>query len=297
MNRFKFNITSYRVGGDHSEFAVICRESGAAGVEFWPWTLEDDLSAAEITAIGDTYRKEGIVPDTYHLPFWFMANPSTPCEDDRRKGVDNLCEYIDKTADLGVRAVILHPGGASVNNTPEEQTLRLKSLSRSLDQMLPAAEKARVQIALENMLPKRGNCLAASPEHIKLLRETFTHPLLGFCLDTGHAAISGGIDGARDMLEAMGDRIIAFHLQDNTGNIDMHLAPGKGLFDWNSFFKRVGTLDFPGHMTIEAPPFAVGPPFPIKAWKRLVADTKLLANAANLSISRIENAALSDNLV
>jgi sugar phosphate isomerase/epimerase len=153
----------------------------------------------------------------------------------------------------------------------------LEQLGKSLEVLLPAAEKLGLTIALENLLPV--TCFGFSPEHITRIRETFDHPHLGFCLDTGHALVSLG-DAAAEIQDAMGDRLVAYHLADTAGDRDSHLAPGHGRVEWATVFRKAAEGGFSGHMCIETPPFARGPSYSSADWKQMVDDCDELVAAA-----------------
>ena len=80
----------------------------------------------------------------------------------------------------------------------------------------------------------------------------------------------------------MGERLIAFHLADNAGNRDSHLAPGHGRFFWGEFFRELGKRDFRNTVCVEAPPFDYGPDYSLEAWKGLHREVSLLAEGRGL---------------
>ena len=102
------------------------------------------------------------------------------------------------------------------------------------------------------------------------------HENLGFCMDTGHALISYG-KNAMDVFHALKDNLIAFHLADNGGDRDSHIAPGCGNFFWKEFFKELKLIDFKNTICVEAPPFDFGPDYSIESWKKLIDNTKNLS--------------------
>ena len=75
----------------------------------------------------------------------------------------------------------------------------------------------------------------------------------------------------------MGDRMVAYHLADNAGDRDSHLAPGHGRVDWATVFRKAAERGYDGTMCIETPPFAAGPNYSVEAWKAMVDDTAKLA--------------------
>ena len=137
--------------------------------------------------------------------------------------------------------------------------------------------------AVENMLPGHdGPRLGSSPDHITAFAKRFGHPNLGFCLDTGHALVAGGPERAHEFADAMGTSLAAFHLADNAGDRDSHLAPGRGLVDFAAVFRGAAGIGYAHPMCIEAPPFAhlAGGSFPLAAWQALVAETRAIAERA-----------------
>jgi sugar phosphate isomerase/epimerase len=76
--------------------------------------------------------------------------------------------------------------------------------------------------------------------------------------------------------------MVAYHLADNAGDRDSHLAPGHGLVDWNTVFRRAAEIGFSGCMCIETPPFAAGAKgtYTVEAWKQMVDDTDTLVAQA-----------------
>jgi len=86
----------------------------------------------------------------------------------------------------------------------------------SLDELRPFAKHRGVEILLENI----PNGLSSAEK--LLLFQQQTHLDVGFCFDTGHANIMGGVERE---FELMKDRIRSLHVHDNDGVKDAHLFP------------------------------------------------------------------------
>ena len=69
--------------------------------------------------------------------------------------------------------------------------------------------------------------------YVDELNKTAGEELFGFCLDTGHALLVS--KDIRDVMAMLGSRIQAFHIHDNNGSDDQHLAPYMGVLDWDRF--------------------------------------------------------------
>lgn len=147
---------------------------------------------------------------------------------------------------------------------------------RDLEALLKHGEQYGFRLAVENMLPASGGRLGCDIDHLEKIRARHDHPHLGFCLDTGHALVSSG-ERAMEVFHCMKDRLIAFHLDDNAGDRDSHLAPGHGRFFWRELFDELAGMTFTNTLCVEAPPFAYGPDYSVEAWKRMHEEVSALA--------------------
>ncbi len=261
------------------EIIAICHHAGFSGLEGNVNTFSD-CTSAELERIGADYRKEGLPIDTFHLPFTAGEDMVAFYESDRRKNVAKIRSWMEKASLLGARIGVLHPSTNRYNVDTEGLDRYLEAFGKSMQELLPAAESLDFYLAVENMLPGAdGGRFGSRPEHFRQIRRLFGHPRLKFCLDTGHALVAMR-DRAGEILEAMGDDLCAFHLQDNPGDRDSHLAPGHGRVDWGEVFRAMAKLRYEGIACIEAVPFDFGPDYSADAWRRTVEDAKALAEKA-----------------
>jgi len=259
----------------HEQIRHICRHAGLAGIEAAP-PLFDGMGESDLEIIASDYRADGLSFDTFHLPFSASGDIASFYETTRRKAVDEAVKWIERAGILGVRAAIQHPTTCRHDAEVDGIDMFFVQLGKSLDTMLLSAVANGVTIALENMLPgDAGGRLASRPEHFERFAREFGDPRLGFCLDTGHALVAGH-ERAAEIPAAMGDRLVAFHLADNAGDRDSHLAPGRGRVDWGKVFATAASLGYSHSMCIETSPFDYGPDFSDDAWKVLVEDTQAL---------------------
>ena len=260
----------------HEDICRTCRHAGLSGVE-GSAELVADLGDSELEALAAAYAADGLRFDTFHLPFERDDDVASFYETTRRRAVDKAVLWIERAGHLGVRAVIQHPTTCRHNVETDGLETFLGQLGKSLEPMLETAAACGVTVALENMLPgEDGGRLGSRPEHFERFARAFDHPNLDFCLDTGHALVAGRQD-AHAFPAAMGERLIAFHLADNAGDRDSHLAPGHGRVEWGHVFRTAQQLDYGHFVCIETPPFDFGPDFTDDAWKRMVDDTMALA--------------------
>jgi len=274
------SFTGYTLDGLSKEQIVeLCESSGSVGFECAPPQLEG-LNLDETKEFGQWFRDAGVRIDTLHLPFGRKFDIAAFYEFDRVSAVKTIGGWLEQAAAVGARAVIQHPASASAGTDDEGTTPFLDKLCRSLEALLPHAERLGLTIAVENMLPGSNRQFGSEPEHLVAVNEKMAHPALGFCLDTGHATVARETKAVDVFFDALGDKLMCFHLSDTAGDRDMHLAPGKGNVDWKTVFSRVASLGEGLAMTIEVPPFAWGPPYASEAWSALVSDTKAIIEAS-----------------
>ena len=75
---------------------------------------------------------------------------------------------------------------------------------------------------------------------------------------------------ALEILEAMGERVAAWHLADNAGDRDSHLAPGRGAVDWDGVFRFADRFGFCAPLTRETAPWGAGPDYALETWQNSV---------------------------
>ncbi len=260
----------------HNEIIDLCRKAGLSGIEGVA-PLFEGRDEAEIHAIVEQYREVGLRIDSFHLPFAPEDDIASFYETVRRKAVDRMARWIECAGRAGSRVVIQHPSTSRGSVDTDGLDNYLRALGKSMETLLSVADEHDLIVALENMLPgPDGARLASRPEHFERFRKEFGHPRLGFCLDTGHALVAGH-ERASEFFDAMKPSLAAFHLADNAGDRDSHLAPGHGRVDWDAVFGGMAEIGFSDAACIETPPFAFGPDYSAEAWKEMVDGARALA--------------------
>ncbi len=280
--KWSWSTTGFGLTGKaHEEICAICCHAGLAGIE-GAAPLFEHLSPARAEAVGHMYRDAGLRIESFHLPFGAENDIASLYQDVRRAAVRAARHWMNIAHALGASVCIQHPSQFHGEPDADEIDATVRALAASLDELLPAAESLRLKIALENMLPGRGGKrgrFGSEPEHFTRMLREFNHPALGFCLDTGHALVACH-DKAGKLFDVMAPNLIAFHIVDNAGDRDSHLAPGHGHVDWNYTFRGMQRIGYSGQACIETPPFAFGPDYHLDAWKAMVLDTDKLVDSA-----------------
>lgn len=157
---------------------------------------------------------------------------------------------------FGVRTVAFHTGNTL--NSIFGKDLKLEdyydALIRSLEILLPEAEKYDLVIALENQWTPLN--------HSRILlrvMEYFNSPNLGLCYDSGHGNLMEKgmlfpgrtcvppiwnelgipVEWEENLPEKFSPWLVNCHLHDNDGITDEHQLPGRGSVDWKRIRKAL----------------------------------------------------------
>ena len=139
--------------------------------------------------------------------------------------------------------------------------------------MLPTAREVDVVIELENMTPSEsgGSHFLSALAHSSRFMHEFEDPQSGVVYDTGHASMSAEPQ-TLDILEAMGEQVAVWHLADYTGDRDSHMAPGRGVVDWDSTVPFTARIGFSGSVTMESAPWGSGSDYALETWQNSVCE-------------------------
>lgn len=277
MKTWRFSVSDIFFGSNHSEKSFeLFTDAGYSGIEGCERTVTGQ-SDQELEALRNRSLEFSLPFVSYHLAFSSEIDLASFYEEKRIRSVQTIISSIKRAKRIGAHTGILHPGQTYSDVEADGAGRYRDQFSRSLETIVPVAEELNFRIAVENLMSPSHRCYFSLPEHILEIRRRFEHELIGFCLDTGHSLIASSQERQLDVMDAMGDRIFAFHLQDTPGDRDIHIAPGRGKVDFAGTFKRIKLLGIDEILCIETPPFAPGRPFTLADWKKLIEDTRLFA--------------------
>lgn len=179
------------------------------------------------------------------------GNPRGLCwstnEQMRKEGVGLVKNRIDLTHALEGDVLTLHVAG--IPKDPQRAQPTWDSIRRTLDESKEYARRKNVRIALENLhYPSFGN------HHVIMeLLSSYEPDLVGACYDTGHGnCVPDGLEFA----EAVKDRIISVHLNDNTGAVnnnatdedankgDRHMLLYSGTANWTDIARTLAASSY-----------------------------------------------------
>ncbi len=158
----------------------------------------------------------------------------------RKRAIALNSRMFEAAQEVGASFVVMHVFNENVQRTKGEALFYAKE---ALKKLLSEAERTGVAIAIENLHYEW------TISQINKLLDELNHPLLGICLDTGHAAL---YSTAQDELALCGDRLLGFHIHDNWLKDDDHLIPFRGEIDWRAFCQTLLKNGYQGTLMFES---------------------------------------------
>ena len=233
------NLLRYADIKDHLRVPAFDKDGEESLAYFQPWK--------------DAAEKYGILNAQAHAPY-----PSyLPGEDEYNEYLMNVLEKtIAGCAYIGCSRLVIHPFFAPYKDGVSAEEEWETNLSR-YTRLIPTARRHGVVICLENMFSSYNGKLYSACcseidvacRYIDTLNERAGEKRFAFCLDTGHALLLGK-DVKRVMVQ-LGRRIEVFHIHDNNGRDDQHLAPYMGIQDWDRFVDGLRAIDYHGSLSFE----------------------------------------------
>jgi len=206
--------------------------------------LDSDPSFLLIDELRAQAERAGAKFIDAHAPFHAYGDLFIPAERERRITVARQKLHLAFVRDLGVGSCTFHIGSDPVAGYSLEQ--HREALFRSLDELLPEAEKTGIVICLENLFRP----LSTVDDLLGVLKR-YASPHLALCLDVGHAHLkevgmrypdSQVLKAWHDVglevpwEERIAERMLPYavscHVHDNRGFYDDHDLPGRGTVDW-----------------------------------------------------------------
>ena len=179
-----------------------------------------------------------------HAPFHAYSDIFNPVERERRLTVARQKLHLAFVRDLGVGNCTFHIGSDPLPGYSLDQ--HREAFYRSLDELLPVAEKYGITLCLENLVRP----LSTADDLISYMKK-YDSPNLGVCLDVGHAnlkekgrnepaseipplwkAIGREVYWEENIAEKLQPYIVNCHVHDNRNAVDDHDLPGTGTVDW-----------------------------------------------------------------
>ncbi len=218
-----------------------------------PQHLSSPLRGKELHDFQALLVSLGLKVGTVHAPMRRNVL-GAPEEDWRREKIAVMTGYLRFAADIGAKGLVIHPVPnpifVSDPERPQLPQLIAEATSRSLDELVPTAQKSGVRMLLEN-LPYHCSYPFLHMRELRPLVDPYPEDAVGLVVDTGHAWTSG--DDPAEEIRIAGGRLWGTHLQDVDAEDpqDNHWIPGHGGLNWVEIRAALDEVDYSGHWTFE----------------------------------------------
>lgn len=235
-----------RFGVAVAENLALSRTEGVRYLELYWRTFFREPTVAYGRGLREVWAEAEVTIDSLHGPHGPDCDLASPDDAARAAAVKLWSDLLEPFAATGCRVVVMHP---SAGRTPREgRADAAQRLTESLSILLPAAARAGVTLALENLGPGQFGC---REEELLAIVEGFDTRSLGLCFDTGHAHLTQRLLALH---EALAPHCVHYHISDNDQLADRHAAPPYGTIPWQPFWEQVAERA-PAHpLLLEVPP-------------------------------------------
>ena len=232
------------------------RQWGVTDIVAHPvWGLRDQREPGFLEKTARLLERAGLKTPACH-GFWGNLFDLAQLDEARRsEAMKEHVRFLHQLAPMGVRTYTLHLG---IEHGEPLSEAKWRQIRRSVDELLPAAEKTGIILALENSAETMDNL-----HRLVEFAGEYSHPQIGFCFDTGHANCYAE-DGLFPTLELMKKDIVTCHMHDNHGSFDDHNVPGEGNIDWAALIPQLKSCPRMCHAETESGDWSES------AWKRFL---------------------------
>ncbi len=137
---------------------------------------------------------------------------------------DRIIRNLEIAKDLNIKFVAFHTNALPMI---EKESYYRNWINAHVDFWKGITEKYKITVLLENMWDK-------NPDGMVEVIEKVNSPYLKALFDTGHANVFSKVP-MKTWFEKLGKNIVYIQLNDNMGDGDTELPPGKGNIDWKEF--------------------------------------------------------------
>ena len=200
------------------------------------------IEAADCEAFQEQLEKTGITYPLSHSSY--LLNLASPQDELRRRSIDGLVTELQRAGQLGIFAVVLHPG-AAMGST---EAVAIRRIAQGVNEAIRRTRDSHTICLLETTAGQ-GTCIGSRFDHLaRILDRVRDTERVGVCLDTCHIFAAGydlRTPEAYERTMAEFDRLIgirrirALHLNDSKrelgSQVDRHAHIGEGQLGREAF--------------------------------------------------------------
>jgi len=277
------------------EALAVIAEAGYQGVELWgglPQAYTDDffdgakldqnlVDGCRKLLDGSGLEPVSFLPEQCFYPVNFLIEEAPPFDGAklRERSLAYFERAIDLTAALGIpRMLVTTPFWGWERQGERFRFGAGKALPRvieSFGRLTRRAEQRGVTLVLEPLTFLETTAVETLDDLAAVLDGVGSSALVAM-LDTGHINVTARSLG-RDPIEylqahidRLGPRLQHLHLDDNHGDLDAHLLPGEGNFDFAAAYAALRQAHYTGWLSAELMMFGANPvpPTPLELLRR-----------------------------
>ena len=236
---------------------VLAKEAGFKGFEI---DLSEDgpvnlkSTPEELKAFRALADKHGLELSGLMSFLYWGANAASADPAVRDKAAKLLAWQIECAKQLGIDTILAVPGGVGVDFIPGAETVRYdlayERATEFIKAAIPAAEKAGVTIAVENV----WNKFLLSPLEMRCFVDQFGSKNVGVYFDVANALAFGYPE---HWIEILGQRIKRVHFKDyrrNVATVDGFCDLLSGDVDWPAVMAALRKVGYEGWIAAEMIP-------------------------------------------
>lgn len=223
-------------------------ELGYQGIEIWggrPHMYRNDFdeSIDEIVSVLKHYDMEvcNFIPAQFRYPSVLCSGN----EHVRMASVDYIKLAMDNALKVGSPTVSLCPGMTLFD---EDLKLGWNQLVRSFQELAEYAKEKDLTLLIEPAHKFETNHILTVEDGLRMI-DTLKSDQFGILLDVGHAHLNG--ENFHDIFRQCQGIPLHIHIDDNHGDVDSHLIPGKGTIDFKNFFQAAKEYKYDGFLSTE----------------------------------------------
>jgi fructoselysine 3-epimerase len=223
-------------------------ELGYQGIEIWggrPHIYRNDFDE-KIDEIVSVLNQLDMKVCNF-IPAQFRY-PSVLCSENehvRKESIEYIKSAMDNAVKVGSPTVSLCPGMTLFD---EDLRIGWNQLVKSFEELAEYAKEKRLILLIEPAHQFETNHILTVEDGLRMI-DTLGSNQFGILLDVGHAHLNG--ENFDDIFRQCQGIPLHIHIDDNHGDVDSHLIPGKGTIDFNKFFEVASKYKYDGFLSTE----------------------------------------------
>lgn len=218
-------------------------------VELWggrPHAFAYDLKAGDLKAVQALIHKYdmpvlGYTPEHNAYPYNFMIGSESMWQD----AVEYLKLCLDMARELGAEFMLVGPAHAGYDTLRAAIKARLV---KTLDALVPHAEKAKVPIVLEALTTFESNTCTTADDLAEMMDHYSSEYLVAMC-DIVPPYVAH--ESIMSYFTKLGDKLRHLHIIDSDGKTQAHVVPGEGILPLRELMAEIRATGYAHTATLE----------------------------------------------